>query len=105
VPYYLVLLQPVAGAGPSPDHEPFIDWLLARNLVLVGGELDPPPFEVEAAYVLSCGSFDEAQDLVARDPLVSSGCMLADVVEWRLVGLNPAAVEPELRLGPDDVTS
>ena len=105
MPYFLVLLQPVAGAGTSPDHEPFVDWLLARNLVLLGGELEPPSSGVDAAYVLSCASLDEARDLVARDPLVSSGCMLADVVEWQLVGVNPTAVEPELLLGPDDVVS
>ena len=105
MPYYLVLLQPVAGAGPSPDHEPFVDWLLARNLVLLGGELAPPPLGVEAAYVLSCSSYDQALDLVAREPRVSSGCMRADVVEWQLVGVNPDAVERELVLRPDDVSS
>jgi hypothetical protein len=103
VPYYLVLLQPVAGAGPPPDHEPFVDWLLARNLVLLGGDLEPAPLGVEAAYVLSCGSSDEARDLVSRDPLVASGCMRVDVVEWQLVGVNPDAIERELLLRPDDV--
>lgn len=105
MPQYLVLLQPVAGAGPQPDHEPFVDWLIARNLVVLGGDLAPPPLGVEAAYVLSCASLTEAHDIVARDPLVSSGCMRVDVVEWQLVGVNPDAVERELLIRPEDVSS
>ena len=65
----------------------------------------PPPLGVEAAYVLSCASLTEAHDIVAREPLVSSGCMRVDVVEWQLVGVNPDAVERELLIRPEDVSS
>ena len=102
MPYFLVLLHPVAGAADPPDHEPFVDWLHSLNLVVLGGELDPPALGAEAAYVLSCGSLADARELVASDPLVSSGCMRADLVEWQLVGLNPAAVESELLWRPGD---
>jgi hypothetical protein len=95
--YFLVLLHPVPGAGSLPDHEPFIDWLDGMNLVLLGGDLEPPAGGADAAYVLSCGSEAQAHELVAADPLVTSGCMRPEVVEWRLVGVNPDAVEPALR--------
>jgi len=101
--YFLVLLQKTAGAADPPEHEPFVDSLVARNLVLLGGDLLPPAHGTEAAYVLFCGSLDEARGIVAEDPLVSSGAMRAEVVEWELVGVNPAAVEPSLLLTPDDV--
>jgi uncharacterized protein YciI len=97
VPYYLVLLHPVPGSGDRPDHEPFVDWLDTMNLVLLGGDFEPAASGAEAAYVLSCASKPDAHELVAADPLVSSGCMRADVVEWHLVGVDPEAVGQELR--------
>ncbi len=101
MPYFLVLLHPVAGAEEEPpEHEPFIDWLDSLSLVVLGAELDAPALGAEVAYVLSCGSLADAQELVVSDPLVSSGYMRADVVEWQVVGLNPAAVEPGLLSRP-----
>jgi YCII-related domain len=103
LPYFLVVLQPVAGAVEPPDHEPFVDSLVARNLVLLGGVLEPPLGGADGAYVLSCASIDEARRLAAEDPLVSSGSTRADVVEWQLVGINPEAVDPALELRPGDI--
>jgi uncharacterized protein YciI len=103
VAYFLVLLHPVAGSTDPPDHEPFVDSLLARNLVLLGGDLVPAAGGAEAAYVLSCSSLEEARALVAEDPLVTSSSMRPEVVEWELVGVNPQAIEPSLHLAPDDV--
>jgi uncharacterized protein YciI len=101
--YFLVLLHPVAGSTDPPDHEPFVDSLVARNLVLLGGDLVPSAGGAEAAYVLSCASLEDARKLVAEDPLVSSSSMRAEIVEWELVGVNPQAIEPSLHLVPDDV--
>ena len=103
MPYFLVLLQPVAGGADPPEHEPFTDSLLARNLILLGGGLDLPLAGADAAYVLACGSLPEAREIVAGDPLVTSGSRRAEVVEWELVGINPEAIDAELVLRPGDV--
>ena len=98
-----MLLYPAEVHRDLPDHEPFIDSLVERNLVVLGGELEPPASEATVAYVLSCSSELEASVLTASDPLVSTGCMRAEVVEWQLVGFNPDAVDPKLLLWPDDI--
>ena len=44
------------------DHEPFIDELIAANVVLLGGPFGYSPSSgVRAAYVLRCETFEEAQ--------------------------------------------
>jgi hypothetical protein len=103
MPYFVVLLQPVAGGPDPPEHDPFVDSLLARNLVLLGGPLALAPAGADAAYVLRCGSLSEAREIVADDPLVTSGSRRAEVVEWELVGINPEAIDAELVLRPGDV--
>jgi hypothetical protein len=91
----------VADATESPDHEPFVDSLVERNLVLLGGELEPPLLDADGAYVLTCGSLEEARRLAADDPLVSSGSARAGVVAWQLVGINPDAIDADLVLRPE----
>ncbi|MCF6746342.1 hypothetical protein E9529_19105 [Blastococcus sp. KM273128] len=91
--YFLVLLTAAAGAGaPRADHEAFVDSLVDRRLVLLGGPLG----EDDAAYVLRCGSPAEAQDVVAADPLVASGARTATVTRWDLVGVDLRLVDPDL---------
>jgi uncharacterized protein YciI len=93
--YFLVLLRDAAPEPPEVDHEPFIDWLDERNLVLLGGPFEPEPSPgISAAYVLRCASREEAEGIVALDPLVSSGACKPTVVEWQLVGINRAAIDP-----------
>jgi uncharacterized protein YciI len=103
--YFLVFLQPVAGAKEGPEHEPYVDWLVARNLVLLGGDFEPAVGAADAAYVLRCDTLDEARRIAAEDPLVASGSATAEVVEWQLVGINPDAIEPSLELRPGDISS
>lgn len=88
------------------EHEAFIDSLIARNVVLLGGPLGATPPTapgVWAAYVVSCVSLDEAQAVVAADPLVTDGRAAASIVPWELVAINIAAVSPELVVTPDDI--
>ncbi|MGY1723353.1 YciI family protein [Blastococcus sp. SYSU DS0533] len=91
--YFLVLLTAAPGAGARrPDHEAFVDSLVDRQLVLLGGPLG----EGDAAYVLRCGSPEEARDVVAADPLVVSGACTAAVTPWDLVGVDLRLVDPDL---------
>jgi uncharacterized protein YciI len=103
LPYFLVLLQPVAGAADPPEHEPFTDSLVARNLVLLGGGFEPQLHGSDAAYVLRCDTLADARQLVAEDPLVASGSYRGEVFEWQLVGVNPDAIEPSLVVRPSDI--
>jgi uncharacterized protein YciI len=94
--YFLVLLTDRADApAQPPDHEPFVDSLVERGLVLLGGPLEPGG----AAYVLRCGSLAEARAVVAEDPLVTSGAVTATVAPWDLVGIDPRLVDPDLVVG------
>ena len=60
--------------------------------MLLGGPLG----EDDAAYVVRCGSLEEARSLVAEDPLVVSGTCTAAVVPWHLVGVDLRLVDPDL---------
>jgi uncharacterized protein YciI len=96
--YFLVLLRPAASwDGDIPDHDPFTDSLVERNLILLGGPFSGEPVAgVRAAYVLRCADLDEARAIVAGDPLVASGADEASVMAWDLVGINLAAIDPDL---------
>ncbi|MGY1803818.1 hypothetical protein ACI78T_11110 [Blastococcus sp. SYSU D00922] len=93
--YFLVLLA-ASSAAPAtpPEHEPFVDSLIDRRLVLLGGELGAGGHA--AAYVLRCDSLDVARAVVATDPLVASGTVTASVAPWDLVGIDPDLVDPAL---------
>jgi hypothetical protein len=95
--YFLVLLsERPEVTDPPPEHEPFIDSLIERELVLLGGPLDGTP---SVGYVLRCTSLDHARSVVATDPLVSSRAFDAAVTAWDLVGVDPRVIEPEILLG------
>jgi uncharacterized protein YciI len=106
--YYLVQLhdRPDAPADSNADHDPYIDDLIARNRVLLGGPFeDAPPPGVFAAYVLRCDSMDDARAIVATDPLVTSGQVSATIHGWRLVGVNTDAIDDGLIILPSDIAS
>jgi hypothetical protein len=88
--HVLVLLRELPGADAAAvDHEPFVDDLINRDLVVLGGGFSTPPFPgVFAGYLLSCDSLDTAGEIIAEDPYVTSGACEAVVTEWDLVGLD-----------------
>ena len=101
--YVFVLLRD----GPHADdadvyaeaHERFIDSLIERNLVLLGGAFRGPAADVAAGYVLRC-PLDEAHRIAEEDPFVRHGVVRADPLEWDLVGINPDAVDPGVVVRP-----
>lgn len=100
--YVLVLLDENEG-GEDPGanaHEEFVDSLIARNLVLLGGELELGT--AFAAYVLRA-SPPEAERIVAEDPLVVAGTARPRFVPWHLVGINPEAIDETLVIRPADI--
>jgi hypothetical protein len=99
----LVLMAPGTAAvtdAVDRDHERFVDELDKANGVVLGGALKPPGDPYHGAYVLSCGSLDEARAIAASDPLVRSGAVCCEVLEWELVGVNPDAVDRDALLYP-----
>lgn len=98
--YYLVALSPTTTAQAPPDHEPFIDSLIRRHVVLLGGSFEEGRLPgLTAGYVLRCASLDEARSIVARDPLVASGAATAAVARWDLVGIDLAAIDVDIAIG------
>lgn len=102
--YFLVLLSKTSdvavGEAEADSHERFIDSLIARNAVLLGGPLRGPVDGFSAAYVLAAQDGDAAAALAREDPLVTHGLVTCQVVEWRLVGINTAAIDPAQVLSP-----
>ncbi|HYX89224.1 MAG TPA: hypothetical protein VE753_07630 [Gaiellaceae bacterium] len=105
-PYVLVLLRSGSRLADfalhAPVHERFITDLIRRNAILLGGELGEPIGDVQAAYVLRC-SVAEARAIAAEDPYVEHEVMRATCVEWRLVGVNPDAIDAGTVIRPADV--
>jgi uncharacterized protein YciI len=97
VAYVLVLLERGPNAGDQElhqaAHEDFIDSLIERHAILLGGSFGEDVGEADGAYVLRCAGVEEAQAIAAGDPLVVNGAARARCVEWDLVGIDPEAVD------------
>jgi uncharacterized protein YciI len=98
--YVLVLMNEVPDAEaatlPEDAHERYIDSLIARKLVLLGGSFAGRVGAATAAYVLRCDSIRAAREIAADDPLAAAGAVKLEYVEWQLVGIDPSAIEPSL---------
>jgi uncharacterized protein YciI len=100
VAYFLVVLK----AGPAVDEEPrhadahveFIDSLIERRLVFLGGDFSEPVDEIDAAYLLRCDSIEEARALAAEDPYSIHRVYETQTVEWQLVGIDPVLIDSNL---------
>jgi uncharacterized protein YciI len=96
--YFLVLLSDQPEGGPETTvalaHERFIDSLIARNAVLLGGGFETPMSGFYAAYVLAADDIATARAVAQDDPLVRDAGVRCAVTEWRLVGIDPAAIDP-----------
>lgn len=107
VSYFLVLLHPAPDAGSEPpwgEHVAFIDTMVSRGVVLLGGDLDPPVAGADAAYLLHTATRQDAEAWARKDPLVRQGHCGPDVIEWRLVGIALDAIHPALRMPPVEPT-
>jgi uncharacterized protein YciI len=98
--YFLVALKegPVHAEEPrlADAHVEFIDSLIERRLVFLGGDFSRPVEGIAAAYVLSCDSIAEAAAIAAEDPYSLHGVYTAETVEWDLVGIDPSLIDPQL---------
>jgi uncharacterized protein YciI len=100
VGYFLVVLK----AAPAVDKEPrhaaahveFIDSLIDRQLVFLGGDFSKPVDGIAAAYLLSCDSIAEARAIAAEDPYSVSCVYETETVEWQLVGIDPELIDSNL---------
>lgn len=103
IPYFLVLLRigPKYTEGPHywDEHVRFIELMIDKNVVLLGGDLKNSFDNIEAAYLLYTQTQAEAEEWAARDPLVINNIYTARVLEWSLVGINVSAVHPQVRSG------
>jgi hypothetical protein len=68
VSYYLVLLQPGPTAADADwkEHEAFIDLMVERNVVLLGGEFGSPVGGAVGAYLLHTTTRSEAESWARR---------------------------------------
>jgi uncharacterized protein YciI len=103
-PYVLVILRRGSRFAEAPLHAPaherFISNLIKRNVILLGGELEEPVGE--AAYVLR-RTLEEARAIADADPFVEHDVMRPACVEWRLVGINPDAIDDAAVIRPADI--
>ena len=98
--YFLVILK----AGPNFDEQPnqsaahveFIDSLIERRLVFLGGGFSEPVDGIDAAYLLRCDSLEEAKAIAAEDPYATHGVHEPETVEWHLVAIDPELIESNL---------
>jgi uncharacterized protein YciI len=107
VPYVLVILRRGGNADDerlhAEAHERFIDSLIERNLVLLGGGFAEPIDDADAAYLLRCNGVEEARQIAATDPYVVHDVVRPEPVVWELVGINPDAIDAAAVLRPDDI--
>jgi hypothetical protein len=107
VPYYLIVLR--AGLREADEqehaaaHEAFVDSLVQQNVVLLGGPFGQPFRDAKAAYLVRCDGVDQARMLAASDPFVLRDVARPHCLEWRLVGVNPEAIDPSVVVRPGDV--
>ena len=105
--YVLVMLSPEGRhkepAEMTERHVKFITRLIRRNKILLGGGLDDSANPRRAAYLLKVASLEEGRSLAFEDPFVGESAYAASVVEWKLVGINPDAIDPEIVVRPEQV--
>jgi len=105
--YVLVVLKAGEQLEDEPlhaaEHERFIDSLIERNLILLGGGFARPIAGSVAAYLLRCESVEAAHTLVESDPYIAHRVLWPELTEWELVGINPEAIDPSFLVRPEDV--
>ena len=104
---YAVVLFKLGSRPESADvrreHEVFIEGLIRRNQILLGGPWAPAAGPFRAAYLLRCASLEEARAITAGDPVFRDHVYEAEIVAWSLVGINPKAIDAGVVLSSDQV--
>ena len=107
MPYVLVILRRGGSADDerlhAEEHERFIDSLIERNLVLLGGAFVEAVGDADGAYLLHCGTLEEARELAGADPYAVHDVVRPQCVVWDLVGINPDAIDEAAILRPGDI--
>jgi uncharacterized protein YciI len=107
MPYVLVILRRGGNADDeqlhAEAHERFIDSLIERNLVLLGGGFAEAVDDAHGAYLLRCASLEEAREIAATDPYAVHDVVRPECVVWDLVGINPDAIDAAAVLRPEDI--
>jgi uncharacterized protein YciI len=105
--YVLVILRGGRNADDdeiyAAEHRRFISSLIKHNLILLGGAFGDVVGDAHAAYVLRCGSVEEARAIAAEDPFAKHDVVRPDCVEWQLVGINPNVINAAAVIRPTDV--
>lgn len=83
-------------AALDEEHVTFITGLARDHAILLGGNFHRPLERFAFAYVLRCGSLEEATATVEREPYVREGTYVSEIVEWKLVGIDPDAIDKSL---------
>lgn len=100
MPYFLVVLKTGPAATEETHHTDahvaFIDSLIERRLVFLGGDFSEAVDGIAAAYLLRCGSIEEAEAIAAEDPYAIHGVYATETVEWQLVGIDPELIDSNL---------
>ena len=84
-------------------HTAFIEGLIKQNRILLGGRFATRADDVEAAYVLRAGNVDEARTIAEADPFATAGVCRPECRRWKLIGINPDAVDEALVVRPNDI--
>ena len=105
--YVRVMLSPEGDQKETVEmaerHVKFITGLIRRNKILLGGGLEDSANPRRAAYLLKVVSLEEGRSLAFEAPFVREGAYAASVVEWKLVGINPDAIDQALVVRPEQV--
>jgi hypothetical protein len=73
--------QPLEGQSGWEEHAAFMDDLVERGFILLGGPLDG---QVRVVHVVEAGSPDEIRSTLAADPWSESHLVIESIEPWTL---------------------
>lgn len=76
-----------------PDHLAYLATLKEAGHLLLSG---PATDRLGGMVLLRADSLEQAQALVAADPLVARNLSRAEIREWRITNGEPARITPSL---------
>jgi hypothetical protein len=85
------------------DHEPFIDSLIRQNAELLGGKFEDAAARHKRGVCLALRQPCRGTRSRRVRSACGSGPAKPIVTKWDLVGVNTAAIEEDLIIGPSNV--